>query len=124
MVPTARMRFEMMAARVASVSASSMLCVWERRFGQHRTGEGRQAEARGARWRQGIRFTVPGADDARPVADLNLLERNKRALALDYYSVEGATLECVFLSAVRENNVPEEDGAPARRWRRWLFARR
>jgi len=58
----------------------------------------------------------PGADDnASGVAGLiELLERNKEALGVQYYSVGGATLEKVFLNVVRENNVREEDGMDQR----------
>lgn len=55
-----------------------------------------------------LHLTVPGTS---PVTDLiDLFERGKEEMGIEYYSVGGATLETVFLSVVRENNVLEEDG--------------
>ncbi|KAJ6445819.1 putative PWI domain mRNA processing protein [Purpureocillium lavendulum] len=55
-----------------------------------------------------VRFTIPGIGGQSgriPVAAvIDLLERNKEALGLAYYSVGGATLENVFLNVVQENN--------------------
>jgi hypothetical protein len=49
------------------------------------------------------------------------LEREKDNLGVEYYSVGGATLENVFLSVVRENNVMEENEEKKRSWwLRWL----
>lgn len=65
-----------------------------------------------------VRFTIPGIDaqGGRPVAGvIELLEKRKEAMNIEYYSVGGATLENVFLSVVRENNVLEEDGVPHKR---------
>lgn len=55
-----------------------------------------------------VRFTIPGNS---PVAGvIGLFERGKQEMGIEYYSIGGATLERVFLSVVRENNVQEEDG--------------
>jgi len=59
-----------------------------------------------------VRFTIPGASGVAGL--IELLERNKEALGVQYYSVGGATLEKVFLNVVRENNVREEDGMDQR----------
>ena len=64
-----------------------------------------------------IRFSIPGTNTqgVNPVAEvIDLLEREKDRLGVQYYNIEGATLETVFLSVVRENNAQEEDGAPRR----------
>lgn len=74
-----------------------------------------------------IRFTIPGVDvdGQRPVARvIDLIERNKDELGIEYYSVGGPTLERVFLSVVKENNVPEEDGADGRNVLNTLLRRR
>lgn len=85
-----------------------------------------------------VRFTIPGAADAggrSPVAALiELLEREKDDMGVEYYSIGGATLEKVFLSVVKENNVQEEDGIDGKgtalrrgldRWSRgWIRLRR
>lgn len=59
-----------------------------------------------------LRFTVPGGDasSGNIASVISLLEENKEQLGVEYYSVTGATLENVFLSVVRANNVQEEDG--------------
>ncbi|PHH90481.1 hypothetical protein CDD83_3548 [Cordyceps sp. RAO-2017] len=74
-----------------------------------------------------VRFTFPagtaGIEGSKPpVASLiETLEREKEALGIDCYSISGPTLENVFLSVVRENNVEEEDGKARRHfWRRLL----
>lgn len=62
-----------------------------------------------------IRFTIPGTDTQghNPVAEvIDLLEQEKERLGVQYYNIEGATLERVFLSVARENNALEEDGVP------------
>ncbi|KAM5356058.1 hypothetical protein ACJ41O_002704 [Fusarium nematophilum] len=65
-----------------------------------------------------VRFTIPGAS---PVARIiELLERSKDEVGVEYYSIGGATLERVFLSVVRENDVQEEDGVEKGRAWRWL----
>ncbi|KAL6357950.1 hypothetical protein LRP88_08129 [Fusarium phalaenopsidis] len=65
-----------------------------------------------------VRFTIPGAS---PVARvIELLERSKDEVGVEYYSIGGATLERVFLSVVRENNVQEEDGVEKGRFWRLL----
>ncbi|KAF4469052.1 ABC transporter [Fusarium albosuccineum] len=65
-----------------------------------------------------VRFTIPGAS---PVARvIELLELSKDEVGAEYYSIGGATLERVFLSVVRENNVQEEDGLEKGRVWRWL----
>jgi ATP-binding cassette, subfamily A (ABC1), member 3 len=88
-----------------------------------------------------IRFTVPGS--APVVADGNgngvgvtggdvaartnpivglieMLEREKEDQGIEYYSIGGATLERVFLSVVRENNVLEEDETEKKKpWWKW-----
>lgn len=65
-----------------------------------------------------VRFTLPtavnngGGTGGLPIARLmEALEQSKRALGIEHYSVSGPTLEDVFLSVVRENNVEEESGA-------------
>jgi ABC-type multidrug transport system ATPase subunit len=71
-----------------------------------------------------VSFTIPGLDSdshgARdPVIELiRLLEKEKEARGIEYYSIGGATLERVFLSVVRENNVKEEDLEAKRPWYR------
>lgn len=61
-----------------------------------------------------IRFTVPGAStgddsqDPTAVRLINLLEENKKNLNIECYSVTAATLENVFLSVVKANNVTED----------------
>lgn len=70
-----------------------------------------------------VRFTIPAINTFghRPVAGvIDLLDGNKDNLGIEYYSVGGATLERVFLSVVRENNVQEEDGTSHKRqlWQR------
>lgn len=65
-----------------------------------------------------VRFTIPGSTngDRNSVVDLiQLLEKEKDARGVEYYSIGGATLERVFLSVVRGNNVDEEDGSEKRR---------
>jgi ABC-type multidrug transport system ATPase subunit len=46
---------------------------------------------------------------------ITLLEENKQALGIEYYSISAATLETVFLSVVRANNVQEEDGVASQK---------
>ncbi|TWU74014.1 hypothetical protein ED733_000613 [Metarhizium rileyi] len=63
-----------------------------------------------------IRFTMPAGEDSQlgglSIARLiETLERSKDAMGIEDYSVSGPTLEDVFLSVVRENNVEEEHGA-------------
>lgn len=61
-----------------------------------------------------VRFTVPGSSDGDDSKDptavrlINLLEENKDALNVECYSVTVATLENVFLSVVKANNVTED----------------
>jgi ABC-type multidrug transport system ATPase subunit len=65
-----------------------------------------------------VRFTIPGTDATgwSPVpAVIELLERERENVGVEYYSVGGATLETVFLSVARENNAQEEDGGAVRR---------
>lgn len=60
-----------------------------------------------------MRFTIPGvgSNGRSPVPQvIELLEREKDNVGIEYYSIGGATLESVFLSVVRKNNVQEEDG--------------
>ena len=59
-----------------------------------------------------VRFTVPGSDasSGNIASVISLLEENKEQLGVQYYTVTGATLENVFLSVVRANNIQEEDG--------------
>ncbi|KAH6898818.1 hypothetical protein B0T10DRAFT_120641 [Thelonectria olida] len=68
-----------------------------------------------------VHFTIPGTS---PVAKvIELFERGKEGMGIEYYSIGGATLERVFLNVVRENNVQEEDGINrGGLWRR-LFQR-
>lgn len=75
-----------------------------------------------------VRFTIPGSptqvapmgDEKAPSKELHiakvitLIEENKDRLGLDCYSVAAATLESVFLSVVRANNVEEDDADPNR----------
>ena len=73
-----------------------------------------------------IRFTIPGtnAQGVNPVAEvIDLLEREKDRLGVQYYNIEGATLERVFLSVARENNAQEEDGTPRRGFLSRVFRR-
>ncbi|KAH0602121.1 hypothetical protein MHUMG1_01000 [Metarhizium humberi] len=69
-----------------------------------------------------VRFTLPtavnnaGSTGGLPIARLmEALEQSKRALGIEHYSVSGPTLEDVFLSVVRENNVEEENGVEKKR---------
>ncbi|KAH6997790.1 hypothetical protein BKA56DRAFT_536741 [Ilyonectria sp. MPI-CAGE-AT-0026] len=65
-----------------------------------------------------VSFTIPGNS---PVAGvIGLFERGKQEMGIEYYSIGGATLERVFLSVVRENNVQEEDGKDKRGAWSWL----
>jgi ATP-binding cassette, subfamily A (ABC1), member 3 len=85
-----------------------------------------------------IRFTIPNVsstagstsqptplDDQGRVSNASVrliqqIEKNKEALGIEYYSIGGATLERVFLSVVKKNNVTEEDELPKKQsfWRR------
>ncbi|KJZ74970.1 hypothetical protein HIM_05701 [Hirsutella minnesotensis 3608] len=63
-----------------------------------------------------VRCTFPaassGATKATPVAALiEALEQDKEKIGVEFYSISGPTLENVFLSVIRENQVQEEDGA-------------
>lgn len=73
-----------------------------------------------------VRFTIPGTDGqgrspVPPVIDL--LEREKANVGIEYYSISGATLENVFLSVARENRAQEEDGIDRRPLLNRLFRR-
>lgn len=73
-----------------------------------------------------VRFTIPGTDThgRSPVpAVIDLLEREKENVGIEYYSVGGATLERVFLSVAKENNAQEDDGVPQKGLVRRLFRR-
>lgn len=68
-----------------------------------------------------VRFTIPGSHGDRGNTDsnephvvkvINLIEENKDHLDIDCYSVAAASLESVFLSVVRANNVQEDDIDP------------
>ncbi|KAK2590442.1 hypothetical protein QQS21_011873 [Conoideocrella luteorostrata] len=64
-----------------------------------------------------IRFTIPGVDahgNRLITKVIDLIERYKDTMGIEYYSVGGSTLERVFLGVVRENNVQEEDGRDGR----------
>lgn len=68
-----------------------------------------------------VRFTFPaaptGTTGTSPVASLvEILEQEKEDLGVEFYSISGATLENVFLSVVKENQIQEEDGAGKRRF--------
>lgn len=81
-----------------------------------------------------VRFTIPVAtSQASPTVDgqmvgdrkpdvvtlINLLEENKVQLGVECYSVEAATLENVFLSVMKANNVQEDEAEAAdQRFRR------
>lgn len=54
-----------------------------------------------------VRFTIPGTSSVAQV--IELLENAKEEHGVGYYSIGGATLENVFLSVVKENNVQEKD---------------
>jgi ATP-binding cassette, subfamily A (ABC1), member 3 len=55
------------------------------------------------------------ADDQRTVASLFvLLEENKEALRIEYYSVSPSTFDEVFLKVIREHNVGEEETRESR----------
>ncbi len=71
-----------------------------------------------------LRFTVPGTpsqasptlkgktscyEELNVVRVINLLEENKERLGMECYSVAAATLENVFLSVVKANDVQEDD---------------
>lgn len=59
-----------------------------------------------------VQFTMPGRDEEgfSPVPKLvTLLEKRKKELGIEYYSVSGATLERVFLGVVRENFIEEDE---------------
>ena len=47
---------------------------------------------------------------------IETLERHKEELGIDFYSVGAATMERVFMSVVRENQVAEEDDGKKARW--------
>lgn len=53
----------------------------------------------------------------------SILEDNREAIGLEFYSVGATTLDQVFLNVVQENNVLEEGYAPVggkkRKWRFW-----
>ncbi|KAM4057232.1 ABC transporter [Hirsutella rhossiliensis] len=71
----------------------------------------------------GVRFEPPSSTTgSSPVANLiEILEREKDSMGVEFYSISGPTLENVFLSVVRENQVQEEDGAGTRPlWKRLL----
>lgn len=73
-----------------------------------------------------IRFTIPGSDRSGQNAVtevIQILEREKESVGIEYYSIGGATLERVFLNVVRENNVNEEDGGLSRGERLMRFLR-
>ena len=64
-----------------------------------------------------MRFTIPGKDGTggtRVAGLIQLLEREKENIGIRYYSVNGATLENVFLSVVKESHIQEEDGTSRR----------
>lgn len=74
-----------------------------------------------------VRFTIDAASSnssssqqqsgrgSNVTALITLLEENKQALGIEYYSISAATLETVFLSVVRANNVQEEDGVASQK---------
>lgn len=58
------------------------------------------------------------------VALIQKLEAHKEELGIEYYSVGTATLERVFMSVVKENNILEEDEIGKRRrlpWPKWCL---
>jgi ABC-type multidrug transport system ATPase subunit len=69
-------------------------------------------------WYGQLRFSVPVATCSLSKV-FSLLESNKQELGLEYYSVNRATLDQVFLEVVNRHNI-EEEGAnrpkPKRKW--------
>ncbi|KAK2616477.1 hypothetical protein QQS21_000519 [Conoideocrella luteorostrata] len=65
-----------------------------------------------------VRFTVPSSasseDSALPVVKLiETIEQDKNMMGIEHYCISGPTLEDVFLSVVKENNVEEESTSDA-----------
>ena len=57
------------------------------------------------------------------VALIQKLEAHKEEMGIEYYSVGAATLERVFMSVVKENNILEDDERDKRRRWNWMCFR-
>ena len=51
-----------------------------------------------------------------------LLEENKAALGLEFYSVSVSTFDEIFLKVVKKHGVGEEDHAEVNRWKKWWLS--